>query len=299
MSWTKTCPTCQSSKVSRHTKQQLQCFPSNYRRFDTVHMDLMGPLPISLDGSRYILTLRDRGTGFLVSASLKDKSSATVLAALKANFIGPFGIPKCLITDNGREFNSFEFNSFCSDLGIKHKNTTAYHPTCNGLVERIHRTIRVALRSLTDKSSWAATLPFIILAINNQISDNNSFTPYMMVFGQAATLPGTFFVGDQASDDISCTTTDIHVFSENMRQFQRKSRDNKLKNSYVNNDLWEVAEVLVRKDGYRAQFSKLYSGPYAVISRSDKYFTLLTNDGPENISLDRLKPFYRFDLNKI
>ena len=143
---------------------------------------------------KYVVILRDRGTGFVITTATKDKCSETVLYAVKSIFISIFGIPSVIITDNGREFISSEFRTFCEGLDIKHKFITSYHPQSNGLVERVNRIIKVAMRSLNDTKTWPDALPLITLMINNQISDTNNFTPHQMTFGQAAILPGTFFL---------------------------------------------------------------------------------------------------------
>ena len=51
----------------------------------------------------------------------------------------PFPI-KSFRTDNGSEFKKY-FNSTCRELGIEIKRNPVHHPTSNGKVERIHRTI--------------------------------------------------------------------------------------------------------------------------------------------------------------
>ena len=301
--WTKVCPECQKCKISRHTRQRLQCYPTNPQRLSTIHIDLMGPLPVSINYAKYVCSMRDRGTGYLVTAPLTDKTSFSVLTALKLHFISSFGVPSTIISDNGREFRSNEFASFCTDLSITHNFTTTYHPQANGLVERIHRTIKVAFRALDDPSSWAKTLPLITLAINNQVSDNNNYTPYQMVFGQAARLPGVFFFNDSPEDNNTLQPINqLQAFQENMRHFQRTSRQQDIANPYVNCDLFTVPDVLLRDDGNHAPLSKLYAGPFRVISRTEKYFSIDTDRGPKNVSIDRLKPFYKIctdaDLNQ-
>ena len=292
--WTKVCPICQKCKISRHSRQKLQFYPTDFRRLSVVHVDLMGPLPVSDDYSKYVLTIRDRGTGFLITAPLTDKSTLSVIAALRGHFISSFGVPTIIISDNGREWNSNEFDTFCTNLGIKHKFVTAYHPQANGMVERIHRTMKVAFRGLDEPSQWADALPLITLAINNQVCDNNDFTPYQMVFGQAARLPGTFFFKDDGDENPSLqSVAAMKQFSENMRHLQRSARKQKISNAYVNPDLFTVPEILVRDDGNKAPLSKLYTGPFAVIAKTSKYFTIDTDRGAKNISVDRLKPFYR------
>jgi transposase InsO family protein len=43
---------------------------------------------------------------------------------------------KILRSDNGREYTSNEFGSFCRDAGIKRELTTPYNPQQNGVAER-------------------------------------------------------------------------------------------------------------------------------------------------------------------
>ena len=222
LKWTKACPECQKCKISRHTRQKLQFYPTGFRRLAAIHIDLMGPLPVAEDYSKYVMTMRDRRTGFLATAALLDKTASSVVAALKIHFISSFGVPGIIVSDNGKEFQSSEFNGFCADLGITHKFVTAYHPSANGIVERVHRTMKVALRALDHPGDWAGALPLITLAINNQVCD---FTPYQMVFGQAARLPGTFFFRD--NDDTRSSlqpVAEIHIFPENMRHLHHSAR---------------------------------------------------------------------------
>ena len=296
MKWTKSCPLCQKCKISRHTRQKLQFFPTDFRRLATIHVDLMGPLPVSDDYTKYVVTMRDRRTGFLTTAAVTDKSATSVVSALRNHFISSFGVPAIIISDNGREFNSNEFQAFCTDLGINHKFVTCYHPQANGMVERIHRTMKVAFRSLDEPNKWADALPLITLAINNQVCDSNDFTPYQMVYGQAARLPGTFFFQEGTDDNSTLQPiAEIQQFQENMRHLHRSSRKQQISNDYVNKDLFTVPEILIRDDGNKAPLSKLYAGPFAVIARTDKYFTIDTDRGAKNISIDRLKPFYRIE----
>jgi transposase InsO family protein len=50
-----------------------------------------------------------------------------------------------LVRDQGQNFMSTFFNEVCTILGVKHINTTAYHPQANGAAERFHRTMNRAL----------------------------------------------------------------------------------------------------------------------------------------------------------
>ena len=55
---------------------------------------------------------------------------------------------KCLKTDRGGEFNSFEFAKFYEDNGICRHLTAPYSPQQNGVTERKNRTIVSMMRTL-------------------------------------------------------------------------------------------------------------------------------------------------------
>ena len=64
--------------------------------------------------------------------------------------IATFGIPETLVTDNGSNFTSVEFENFLKLNGIHHIKTALYHPTSNGLMERAVQTFKSGMRKLTD-----------------------------------------------------------------------------------------------------------------------------------------------------
>ena len=62
--WARQCIACQSSKVHTHIRAPLQKISIPQRRFDHIHVDLVGPLPPS-NGSTYLLTVVDRFSRWL------------------------------------------------------------------------------------------------------------------------------------------------------------------------------------------------------------------------------------------
>jgi hypothetical protein len=68
---------------------------------------------------------------------------------------------KILRSDNGGEYTSKEFVSFCRDVGIKRELTTPYNPQQNGVAERKNRTMLEKSRSsyvLMGRSSYGSCL---------------------------------------------------------------------------------------------------------------------------------------------
>ncbi len=59
---------------------------------------------------------------------------------------------KCLRSDNGGEFTSNEFYSYCEDNGIKRHFSAAYTPQQNGVVERKNITVQEMARTMLNDS---------------------------------------------------------------------------------------------------------------------------------------------------
>ena len=294
--WVKYCPKCQSCKVTKHNRQVLENFPNNPKRLEVVHLDVVGPLnPPSYD-YRFLLTMRDRNTGFIKMAPLFDKSSASVSRAFKADWVSTFGVPEKIITDNGREFTSSEFEGTCSIMGIKHIYTTPYHPQSNGFIERIHRMVKVALRTLDDKEGWVDQIPLISLMINNQVSDINSYTPYQKTFGKFCRVPGVI-VDSECNG--STSNKDVEIFCEVMSHHQRHARALQSSNSQMDSNLTNASYVWVRKEGVQPSLSPVYDGPYPVVEKNNKYFVICSWEGEKKISVDRLKTAYVYEHENI
>jgi len=58
--WVKDCQTCSRAKVTRQPAAALQPIPVPKQRFSHIHVDNVGPLPVSREGFRYLFTIIDR-----------------------------------------------------------------------------------------------------------------------------------------------------------------------------------------------------------------------------------------------
>lgn len=139
--WTRSCLSCQQSKVHRHTKSPLAIFDGPKERFRHINVDIVGPLPSSREFS-YCLTCVDRFSRWLEVLPMTDMRAETVAATFYAGWIARFGVPEHITTDQGNQFESSLFRELTNILGVKRVHTTAYHPQANGMIERTHRVIK-------------------------------------------------------------------------------------------------------------------------------------------------------------
>ena len=73
----------------------------------------------------------------------------------------------------------------CKYLNIKHNTTTPYHPSANGQVERINRTIKESLRRALDahpETAWWEWIPDIALVLRMTVARSHGISPYLVVF---------------------------------------------------------------------------------------------------------------------
>ncbi|XP_064479160.1 uncharacterized protein LOC135392374 [Ornithodoros turicata] len=68
-------------------------------------------------------------------------------------------------------------------LGTRHIHTTAYHPAANGLVERLHRQLKVALTAHANPAHWSQHLPFALLGIRSSVKEDLSCSSAELVYG--------------------------------------------------------------------------------------------------------------------
>ena len=202
--WTRFCPTCQRSKITRHTSAPLRPFYPTRTRLHHVHIDIIGRLPIS-NGNNYCLTMIDRATRWMEVVPIPDMTAQTVSDALISHWISRFGCPAKVTTDQGRQFESELFHSLSSALGTKRIRTCVYHPQANGLIENFHRTLKTAITSCPDPTRWSEYLPIILLILRATIITDAGVSPAEALYGQELCLPGDIFEPNPTRDSSEIT----------------------------------------------------------------------------------------------
>ena len=97
------------------------------------------------------------------------------------------------MSDRGICFTSKKWSEFAQYLGCIHKTTTAYHPSSNGAIERVNRTLNTALKAQLAAENWMDVLPTILLGLRSMIREDLGSTTCEMVYGMNLHLPSQFF----------------------------------------------------------------------------------------------------------
>ena len=224
------CDSCLAKQTKPHSKTHMPHKPV-HRGFPTeqINVDLVGPIsPPSRTGCKYILTVEDSFSRYVVARPIPNKEGETVVNQLFDCWISMFGVPAAIHSDNGREFANSIFNQLSEKMKFKITRTPAYNPQSNP-VERFHRSLNQLLRVMMDRedSDWSRYIPAVCLAHNTRVHSSTGLTPHHVFTGREAKLPVDLVIPSPESGD---QTLNQHVQSmllniRRMYEYVRKNQD--------------------------------------------------------------------------
>ena len=133
-----TCAICCTRKSAAPKRRAgLQTIQAGYP-LQVVCVDIMGPLPETDQGSKYVLVAVDYFTRWVEAYGIPNQEAMTVARKLVDEMFCRFSPPEQLHSDQDRQFESALVKEICNILGVKKTHTTPYHPQGNGMVELIN-----------------------------------------------------------------------------------------------------------------------------------------------------------------
>ncbi|XP_078247519.1 uncharacterized protein LOC144588463 [Pogona vitticeps] len=188
----KQCDVCQRQGNSRdRTKAKLCPLPVIDTPFKCIGVDIVGPLPKATKrGNRFILTIVDHATRYPEAIPLTNIETNTVADAL-VGYMSRMGFASEIITDLGASFTSKLMKRLWQICGIKHKETTAYHPESNGLTEKFNGTLMRMIRAYLaeNPNNWDQKLQSLLFAYRSVPQASTGFSPFELLFGRRVKGP--------------------------------------------------------------------------------------------------------------
>ncbi|KAL0461326.1 UNVERIFIED_CONTAM: hypothetical protein Slati_0020200 [Sesamum latifolium] len=107
------------------------------------------------------------------------------------NIVCRFGIPREIISDNGRQLQSRRIQEWCQGLHIRQRFTTVAHPQANGQVEVTNRILIQGIKRRLERvgENWAEELTSVLWAYRTTPRGSTGETPFSLVYGTEAIIP--------------------------------------------------------------------------------------------------------------
>src|SRR3954464_3328649 len=158
-------------------------------------LDMIGKLPKSSNGGHvFLLVAVDKFTKWIEAMPVTNQKGTTAVKFFES-IVYRFGVPHSIITDNGSNFISEEFQDFCEGPGINIMYASVAHPQTNGQVEKANSLIGAGIKkrlmsSLEQKAvNWTKELPSVLWSLRTTPNSATGYTPFFMVHGAEAVLP--------------------------------------------------------------------------------------------------------------
>uniref|UniRef100_A0A2N9GIS8 Integrase catalytic domain-containing protein n=1 Tax=Fagus sylvatica TaxID=28930 RepID=A0A2N9GIS8_FAGSY len=104
-------------------------------------LDIIGPLPIGKRQLKFAVVAIDYFTKWVEAEPLATITEKNIQNFVWKAVICRFGIPRVLVSDNGKQFDNPKFRQFSEELGIHNHYSSPGHPQANGQVEVTNRSL--------------------------------------------------------------------------------------------------------------------------------------------------------------
>ncbi|RCN44980.1 integrase core domain protein [Ancylostoma caninum] len=299
------CQLCQSRKdpSTYRLQEPLHRFEIANKPWQRIHSVVIGPLPLTLDGNKYILVFIDSFSKYIVAEPLPDQKANTTAQTFITRFVSRFGLPETIVTDQGTNYMSDTFRSLLRNLHVNHKTSTPYHHESNGQVERANRTLQEQIAIATEQhhDEWDHVLHLIVHAYNCAENASTKYSPYFLIHGQEPTsifqlalrLPSKRFT--DADDYVNHLINLLQSVYRNARenlvnaQEQQKHRyDLRRRENHANYHIGD--KVWMRKEG-NFKITPRFEGPFVILDIDRPNITVMDGRRERTIHINRTKPF--------
>lgn len=309
--WVQECEQCQKRNPPQPNPPAPLGTIQATEPFEILSWDIMGPLPTSTQGNKYILVITDIFTKWVEAFPLKDTTTNTLATVLMNEVVCRYGVPCRLHSDQGANLCGSVIQCLSQLLGITTTRTSAYHPAGNGQVERFNRTLEAILaKTIADNQhDWDSQLPKALFAHRTAVHEATHFSPFHLMFARSPNLPVDLMLGRiqpnklrsypqfvQASHKqliTSYTITKQHLQAQHLRHKRTHDSHGLAECFQVGDRVWLYTPTV--STGCTKKFAFFWKGPYTIIDKPGEVnYKIQLIGGTQTLVVhrNRLKPCY-------
>ncbi|XP_077528379.1 uncharacterized protein LOC144140046 [Haemaphysalis longicornis] len=158
------------------------------------------------------------------------------------------------------------------------------------MVERLHHHLKAALTTYEPREHWADHLPIVLLGLRPAFKADLQCTSAELVYGCPLRLPGDLLTPPPADgpSDPAGYVADLRRLFKQIRPILPRQRSDP--SVFVSQDFSSCTHVFVRHDAALRPLTPAFEGPYRVIERHPKTFTLDINGSQDVVAAHREEP---------
>ncbi|KAK1431626.1 hypothetical protein QVD17_08115 [Tagetes erecta] len=237
-------------------------------------VDIVGPFPEAAGRFKHLIVGVDYFTKWTEAKPLTTISALQVKKFLWEHIVCRFGVPLCLVTDNGTQFADKSIQKWCKELHVQHIFTSVAHPQGNGQVERINRSLVEGIKKRLDQGgvSWVEELPNVLWAHRTMTKTSNGETPFSLTYGSEAMIPAEIGLPSART---------LNAYAINNDQELRRNLD-------LLEERREIAAI--KESKYKAKMEKEYNKKVRKCSFKQGDYVLRSNQASRAEAPGKLSP---------
>nr|GEZ76724.1 reverse transcriptase domain-containing protein [Tanacetum cinerariifolium] len=176
--------------ITRHPQQPLTPITALWP-FYKWGIDIAGPFPEGPGKVKFLIVAMDYFTKWIEAKAVATITGGQMKKFVWDNIVCRFGIPREIISDNGKQFADNPFKDWCDKLNITQHFASVKHPQSNGLVERVNRSLGEGIKARLGEGNknWVEELPHVFWAHRTMIKSSHGDTPFSLTYGTEAVIP--------------------------------------------------------------------------------------------------------------
>ena len=142
------CHTCQEHQNSPR-KAEVLSWPETEGPWERIHLDYAP----NFMGKALLILVDSHSKWVEIGVTGTDQISSRKTIQILKGWFSRFGYPKVIVSDNGTQFSSKEFEEFTKSIGAIQKFSAPGHPATNGLAERMVQTVKKSIKKIFSQQT--------------------------------------------------------------------------------------------------------------------------------------------------
>lgn len=307
--YVRSCVSCGQSKArNRPAADLLHPLPIPSRRWETITMDFVGPLPMTPSGNDFLLVVVDKFSKMVhLIPCVQSITAAAVAQLVYDQVVRLHGYPESIVSDRDSRFTSVFWNALWKLSGTQLKMSTSYHPQSDGQTENVNRVVQDMLRAYVseDRKDWDRHLSAVEIAINSSRHASTGFTPYFLNHNQEMRLPFSVAMKEAVSvSNVPAAAEMMTAMAVNdeiarSRMAQAQVRQKTAADQHRRHETYAVLDQVMLStatlSAYQHKLCCRFLGPFAVLAVGNGTVTLDLPDELKRsypvVNVDRIKRY--------